>query len=192
MNAPFTAPDGTVYTFDHLKPFDAVVSLTVNKVKYAIPVSVIFSNHCFTDGKDYSVQQSDPLYILTDSTGHRAFCVERWNTSLSLPGLLHDVIAENQKCYRLEKDSNYIHIHDADQRNRFSGWYIFFHLNRSKDGEALAVRLSVTSHHRRMQQPQSLKWRDPSPFRITLASWLGNRPDFLAKFEPLPEEPAQE
>lgn len=184
MWQPFTDPDdGTIYTFDHLKPIDVVLTITVNKKQYQVPLVLLFSNHCFTDGKDNSVQQNDPWYMLSDSTGHRTFCKERWKSSLTLPDLMHKVVTENAACYRLDRDSCYIHIHGPDQRNRFSGWYIFFEFRRPKPNQLPSLRVTINTHHRRMDPPKSLRWRDSMKFVVILASWLGRRQDYLDQFE---------
>lgn len=187
MWPPYTAPDEETYTFDHLKNLNVLISVTIKKKIYKIPAIIIFSNHCFTDGKDNTVQTDDPLYILTDDTGHRAFCLERYKTSLTLPDRMRAALGPNPGCYRLSKASHYIHIHDSDPRNKWSGWYIFFKFDRNKEDEPLALRISITSYHRRMTHPQNLRWKGSYKFAALVADWFSTREDYLASFPPVEE-----
>lgn len=182
MRPPFTDPDTrVVYTFDHLNPIDATVSVTIGGQRYLVPIVVLFSNHCFTDGKNNTVTMNDSLYILTDDTGHRAFCDPRYQRSLTLPTRLLQVIANSDPCFRLSKEGSYIHIHDILTRNRFTGWYVYFKFDNPKAGAAEAIRVSVTSYHYRQTHPDNLRWKGSVKFPVLVTDWLRVRPDNLAR-----------
>jgi hypothetical protein len=179
MLIEFVGPDAQRYSLTHVKPLDFNVSLTINGQIYQVPVVVIFSHHCYTDAKNGTIQRQDPWYFITDSTGHRAFCVDRWQSSLALPEYLKKMIIDKLHCYRLNKAAHFVRIHDPAKHNKFAGWYVFFSFDRGKLGEAEAVRISVTSHHYRIAQPENLKSREHVRFHVLLAHWIGQRQDIL-------------
>jgi hypothetical protein len=185
---PFTGPDGTVYTFDHLKPIDAKVSVTVNGIRYRIPAVVIFSNHCYSDGKRGTVQRNDPLYITTDRTGNRAFCRARWQRSLRLPVAVRVLIEDSLHCYKLDAADGYMHIPDPGHPNKWIGWYVCFRFDKSKAGVPAALRVSITSYHHRTTKPENLRWTGTIKFAALVADWLRNRQEFLDQFQPLEDK----
>jgi hypothetical protein len=181
MITEFSGPNAQQYSLAHLKPLDCDVSLTINKQVYRVPIVIIFSNHCYTDAVSGTIQRNDPWYFATDSTGHRTFSVDRWQASLALPVHLKKMIVERLHCYRLNKASQFVRIHDPAKQSRFDGWYVFFSFDRPKAGETAAVRVSVTSHHYRNGQPETLKSREHVRFHVLLAKWLAERQDILAQ-----------
>lgn len=190
MIPPFKGPDGTVYTFDHMKPFDDAVSVTVNGKRYHVPVVVIFSSHCFTDTRNGTVKTTDDDFLLSDVTGNRAFCPTRYKVSIDLPDQIQGILgqAHAAQCYRLDAASGYIFLHDSDHPNKWRGWYVFFSFDRSKAGAPLALRVSVTSHHYRQTHPQNLRWKGSMKFPALAADWMSKRPDFLELFSPIEDE----
>lgn len=178
----FTMPDGSVYDLNHMQRMNSAVSVTVNGKRYRIPVVVIFSTHCYTDGKNGTVKMTDDLYFHTDNTGHRAFCEERYNTSLKLPDRVRNMIEESGACYKLDKASNYVHLHDPGKPDKWRGWYVLFTFDRSKAGEPVALRVSITSYHYRMKKPDNLRWTGSFKFPALVAEWLRNREDVLQQF----------
>ncbi len=179
MVIEFPAPNTQRYSLAHLNPLNFNVSLTINHRLYQVPVVVIFSHHCYTDAKNGSIQRNDPWYFTTDSTGHRVFCVDRWQSSLLLPEYVKKMIADRLHCYRLNKAAHFVRIHDPAKANKFEGWYIFFGFDRSKLGETAYVRISITSHHYRIAQPENLKSREQARFHVLLAQWISQRQDIL-------------
>jgi hypothetical protein len=188
MIPPFTDPNGTVYSFDHLNPIHAAVSVTVNGKRYRIPVVVIFSNHCYTDGKRGTVRRDDPLYLTNDRTGNRAFCAVRWQRSLGLPALVAAMIEASLNCYKLDAADGYMHIPDPASPNKWIGWYVCFRFDKSKAGEPVALRISVTSYHHRTTKPENLRWTGTIKFPALVVEWLRKREDFLHLFAPIEEE----
>lgn len=130
----------------------------------------------------------DPLYLLTDSTGHRAFCETRYESSRDLATRFRDVVQQGSHCYRLDTEGDYLHIHDSRQQNKFAGWYILFKFDTPKESETAAVRVSITSYHYRQQKPQNLRWTMPSKFQAFLARWLSTRDKNLTLCEEVPAE----
>jgi hypothetical protein len=188
MRAPYTDPDGNTFTFDHLNPFDATVSVTVEGRRYIVPITLVFSNHCFTNGKDNTISMDHPLYILTDKTGHRIFSHGRHQESLTLPDRMREVIAAKGHCFKLDKEGSYIHIHDPQSRDKFAGWYIYFKFDQPKAGETVAIRVSITSHHYRQGRPKELRLTMSVKFPALAALWLRSRPDNLARCEQVPDD----
>lgn len=180
---PFRAPDGRTYTFDHMQPINAVMSVTVQGKRYRIPTVVIFSPHCYTDAKRGTVKLDSDLYFLTDSTGHRDFCSTRYRTSLGLPERMRTLIEQDgSSCYKLNKASHYIHIHDASTNKKWRGWYVLFTFDRSKDGNPAALRISITSYHYRQDKPENLRLTGSLKMPALVAEWFKTREDFLQNF----------
>lgn len=190
MLPPFIGAEGTTYSFDHMEPLAGDVSVTIDGKRYLIPVSVIFSSHCYTDGKNGTVKPSDDDFLLTDSTGHRAFCPTRYKASKNLPQQILALFdkAHVPQCYTLHATAGYIFLHDSDHPNKWRGWYLFFEFERSKQGAPLALRVSVRSHHYRQTHPQNLRWKGSKKFPVLAADWMSVRPDFVAQFTPLDDE----
>jgi hypothetical protein len=190
MLQPFNGANGTTYTFDHMEPFSGDVSVTINGSRYLIPVSVIFSSHCYTDGKNGAVKTTDDDYLLTDASGHRALCPTRYKVSKDLPSQIRSIFdnAHVPQCYTLNAASGYIFLHDSDHPNKWRGWYVFFTFDRSKHGAPLALRVSVTSHHYRQTHPQNLRWKGVKKFPVLVSDWMRDRPDFVSLFTPLEDE----
>lgn len=179
---PFESPDGRTYTFDHMQPISSVMSVTVQGKRYRVPTVVIFSPHCYTDGKRSTVRMDSPLYFMTDHTGHRDFCPRRYQTSLALPERMRTLIEQGgSSCYKLDK-GNYIHIHDATTTQKWRGWYVLFTFDRSKAGSPVALRLSVTSYHYRQSKPENLRWTGSLKLPALVAEWFKHREDFLQNF----------
>lgn len=188
MMKPFTGPDGTVYNFDHMKSVHDSVSVTVNGKRYLIPLIVIFSSHCYSDCRNGTVRMDDELYLLTDDSGHRAFCLERYNASKYLPDRVLTMLGQNAACYKLDKAAGYIYIHDPRFPDKWRGWYVFFKFNKSKTGAPLSLHINVTSHHYRNSAPPNLRWKGSFKFPAVVAEWLRTRADFLGLFTPLDAE----
>ncbi|MBX9900319.1 MAG: hypothetical protein K2Y28_05995 [Burkholderiaceae bacterium] len=178
----FTMPDGTVYNLDHMQRMNSAVLVTVNGKRYRIPIVVMFSTHCYTDGKDNTVEMTDDLYFHTDDTGHRAFSKERYNTSLKLPDYVRSMIEKSEPCYKLNKANNYVHLPDPGKPDKWRGWYVFFTFDRSKEGGVVALRVSITSYHYRMKKPENLRWMGSIKFPALVAEWLSKRDDVLQQF----------
>jgi hypothetical protein len=170
-----------------MQRINAAVSVTVGGKRYRIHVVVIFSSHCYTEGKSGTVKMTDDLYLLTDDTGHRAFSLERYNTSLKLFERVRVMVEDSAACYKLDKASNYIYIHDPGKPDKWRGWYVFFTFDRSKAGEPVALRVSVTSYHYRMKKPDNLRWTGSFKFPALVAEWLRTRDDFLRQFPEIAE-----
>jgi hypothetical protein len=191
MIPPFIGANGTTYTFDHMDPLAGDVSVTINGNRYLIPLFVIFSPHCYSDGKNSTVQMTDADYLLTDDTGHRAFCPKRYKVSHNLPGQIRALFDNGHvpQCYTLNAGSGYVFLHDnADPRNKWRGWYLLFKFERSKQGMPVALKVSVKSHHYRQTHPENLRWKGSKKFPVLVADWMRDRPDFIGQFTPLEDE----
>lgn len=182
MTKEFHGPDGDPYDLSHMAPIRATTSLTIDGRRCEVPLVVIFSHHCYTDGKSGTVSKEDPWYYGTDSTGHRAFCQSRWEQSKSLPVHVRGMIEQRLSCYRLNSSGNFVRIHDQEPRNKFEGWYIYFSFDRTKEeGEEALVKVSVTSYHYRKAKPGNLRSGESSRFQSLLSQWLKAREDILGK-----------
>lgn len=196
----FVGPDGQAYRLDHLKPVDYQIPVTIEDIKYVVPVVVTFSHHCFSDGRKQTVTLNDPWFYISDSTGHRVFCTTRWTSSLDLPGHVGRLINDKLYCYSVHDKGNYVHLRNPNPKFPGQGWYIFFDLIRPSGGAAI-VHMFIASHHLRPALPTNIKGKKLIRFPALLTKWIrekeglyeslkaGNLPNTVPMEEP-PVAPA--
>ena len=171
----FVAPTGQEYKLDHLKPVDYQIPVTIEDVKYIVPVVVTYSPHCFSDGKRGSVQPTDPWFYTTDSTGHRVFCTTRWNSSLNLPAHVGALINNKLYCYAVHDKGNYVHLRNPNPKFPGNGWYVFFDLKNPTGSGPAIVHMYISSHHLRPDFPPSIRGKKTFRFPALLAKWIRDK-----------------
>lgn len=117
--------NGKTYDLKHLHPFS--FQTTLNGV--AVNISVVFSNHCFTDKKG----DGQPLF------GDRYFCEARYQCSLNLPRLLQEHLVNGHVVPHFDKGSNEVYYYAA-----IHDYAVFFDL-RPDRGSPGGLTLFVTS-----------------------------------------------
>lgn len=174
----YRGPDGKSYRLNHLKTSNYQVPVTSGGNRYLIPIVVTFSAHCYTDTRKKTVTQNDPWYFKTDSTGDRAFCVTRWESSKDLPENVGYLINGSLKCYESTNgDGVYLHLRNPNSKYPGNGWYVMFNF-KPADAPALVI-MGIESHHNRKQFPTNIKNRKPKPFAMVLEQWVSSKPKLL-------------
>lgn len=148
--------EGTLYTFNHLKPTQLKVPLNKDGT-LAINMHVTFGCHCFTEGFDETIHREDHRYTHGDEI--RAFNTLRYQCSLQLPQLVQSML--KGRIYRADNSYTY-----AAQISLISGtskqdYSIFFNLEKDKHAKSAAVRMFVKSAYLKplVAMPNAQSWR---------------------------------
>ena len=147
---------GNLYSLGHLEPF--IFSLATDEAVYSVEVS--FGLHCFTEALNGS-HTSDLLY--THQGERRAFSVERYELSKSLPDLIRSL--GNRTVYWSER-SDFFVLRDVTSNNGKRPHLVFFSAIRSAK-ERVDVRLSVNSAY---FKPGMSQWAAPVKFATLITA----------------------
>lgn len=128
---------GTVYDLTHLDPFEMDVPLVNGP---AIRVQVQFGCHTFTES--FSRQWHSPDLLITDGRDERAFCLNRYGHSLSLPAAVRQAVSE-----RVCNDSGRTLI-NARLPGLNGPYLIAFKIRARKTHKFDGVMTVVSAHHR--------------------------------------------
>jgi len=177
----YTGPDGKTYGLAHLRTTNYMVSISIDSKRYLVPIVVTFSPHCYTTTRDETVLESDPWFLLSDDTGHRAFCKTRWESSADLGQNVGYLINNNLGCYEAsDRKSAYLHLRNPNPKFPGNGWYVMFNFKPADDPSL--VFMGIASHHHRRGFPSNVPKRTrPKPFGMVLEQWIRKRPQLVTK-----------
>jgi len=176
----FKAPDGAIYSLNHLQPYSRTVEIRVGGVTYLVPLLFIFQDHCYTRELKH---ESDEPWLISERHGQRrVFCPDRWTFSHGLPALIEAMIPKGD-CYRTTEKPRYFRVQRNNPRDYTddAGWYIFFRFN--KDRKKPGVVMSIESVHSRPNWPANARGRQVTRFGKALADFIKAREDLLRKLE---------
>lgn len=156
MDETVTNPTtGQTYSLRHLKPFQVVYRIKVDRHPIDVALRVHFSNHCYTRSRKNGDTDNAVLYQETKRGGlidERIFCASRWEFSKSLPS---SIIALHSKgCFSGSNKAIFYRQEQPLHIGSYHGWYICARLSASERHQNLTM--SVRSAH----------WRTNRPFNV--------------------------
>lgn len=152
---------GEVFNLDHLHPYktEYVVPPKGSNPERCFRVQVNFGLHCFTKTpEDGASIPEDGWYA--DSRERRAFCLERYNLSHRLPGIVATL--GNRKCLHTEREE-FVTVEVVEGGCKFDYAVFFLVTKGGKSGADL--NLFIASAHRRYN---NLKYKKPMAFHLIL------------------------
>lgn len=151
---------GTVYDLTHLDPFEMDVPRSAGNAPYRVQVQ--FGPHTFTE--KYTPLHTPDLAI---SHGHdlRAFCLNRYGHSLSLPAAVQQAVA-GKVCL-----SNGKMVINARLPGLNGPYLIAFTVRAHKTRKFDAVITVVSAHHR----PNLNQGLPTAPFPVVIAATIAGR-----------------
>lgn len=91
---PFTHPsDGTVYVLSHLDHFQVELAGKGKRPGESLFVNVYFSNHVYSERVKL---HNDPFHILDHHGSKRVFDIDRFNSSIHIPGEIQKCLNNNE------------------------------------------------------------------------------------------------
>lgn len=133
MNSNFFANvhhNGETYSLAHLNPFE--MGFYGQKVKKELTLSVIFSDHCFTERSDKQRRTSE-----------RVFSLERFNLSLKLPEIMRGMCNEKVKVYQTSARRNFAYVVQIE--NNGQKYNVFFEVRKNRKPHQTDLVLRVES-----------------------------------------------
>ncbi|MDO8591504.1 MAG: hypothetical protein Q7R60_01085 [bacterium] len=123
--------DGTVYLFDHLRPFDMPVVKEARGTwpEFRTTVRVVFDCHVVTEDAEFVA--SDSRYWLDLGGRGRLFVLERHQYSYRLPELISGLSTGQVKCY-IAKKNNYMVWENGDTDSGTEHYQVYFDLYKPK------------------------------------------------------------
>jgi hypothetical protein len=165
--APHVDADGNVYDLTHVHPLQYTLTLDATSTyeERDVPIHVGFSSHTFT--KESDVADAHAAY--SSSNDHRRFCLDRYEYSRRLPGIVTNLKGRN--CYFNQSRPNYLVAEIAGVPQGFEYWVFFKLKPAGKDPQApSAVVMMVESAYvgKETSPPYGLK-----PKRISFSTLVG-------------------
>lgn len=151
---------GTVYDLTHLDPFEIEVPKAGGD---AILLQVQFGSHTFTE--KYNPLHTPDLAISDGNGPLRAFCLNRYSHSLSLPAAVKQSVA-GEVCL----NQNRLNI--AASLPGLNGPYLIAFTLRAKRTKKFDGVMTVVSAHHRPNMDLTLPC---APFRVVAAATLAGR-----------------
>ena len=111
--------EGQVYGLSHLDPFTLLVSVAETNFK----VRVSFYHHCFTEKWDTIIHSPDYRYVAQNGSDLRAFNLERYELSKSLPDIIRRM-PTGKVCFTNEQ--NFLKVNIIDHNGEAQKYVIFF------------------------------------------------------------------
>lgn len=133
MNRNFFADvqhNGKIYSLAHLNPFE--MRFYGQKVKKELTLSVIFSDHCFTERADKRCRSSE-----------RVFSLERFSLSLKLPEIMRGMCNEKVKVYQTSARRNFAYV--IQIKNNEQEYNVFFEVRKNRKPNQTDLVLRVES-----------------------------------------------
>ncbi len=148
---------GQRYEFDHLKPMQVSLSFfDATGASHQMALQVSFSSHCFTEAFDFTKHQDHHRYTFKQEL--RAFDPQRYECSLSLPGIIQGLA--RCKVYRAS-NSNYTYVAQIKLDGTAQAYSLFFQLKpnalKAKDALKMYVQSAYLSPLKAARNAQS--WR---------------------------------
>lgn len=131
---------GQVYTFDHLRPYTVIVPLQSTMCPQ-LPVSIVFSSHCFTEAFDHALHKEHHRY--THRGELRAFDLTRFECSLQLQSAITQLLAG--KIYNANRSYTYVAQISLSEPLGRENYSIFFSLERNKKIPEPALLMFIKS-----------------------------------------------
>ncbi len=148
--------EGTLHTFEHLKPMLVQVPLNAQKTM-SIDMSVTFGCHCFTE--EFDPAQHRPDYRYSYKGELRAFNRQRYECSLQLPQLINAMLSG--MIYRADESYTYAAHIALDSLAGPRAYSIFFSLKKNTAATQPALAMFVKSAYLKplVSRPNAQKWR---------------------------------
>jgi len=137
--APHVDADGQTFPLNHLHPFRYQLETTDGRT---VEIRVAFAMHCFTHENKVG---ADALNLYKDEREVRTFCHDRYALSPRLPLIARGLAA--RKC-GFAKHDNYVTIDLQTADGGSQSYGVFFNVLKAKDGNGLAVLLTIQSAYR--------------------------------------------
>lgn len=166
-----TTKNGQVFDLTHMLPTSIDLTLVIDEVTYAFKAKITFSSHCYTNS---TPDENHPLFLHTDGTGHRYLCEERLALSKQLPQAIEALFQDNKSCYRLKDAGNFVRIGYTTAKEKFSGLYLFFSYENSRDVDYL-LRINIGSFHNRTNRPGNIRSESLVRVKDLLREWILKR-----------------
>jgi len=136
---PLKRFQGSLYTFDHLRPSNHLVPLDARGQTH-VKLRVIYSIHCFTEEFESLVHREHHRYTYGDET--RAFNITRYECSLQLPQIINNL--GRAKVYRALQQ-NYTYVAHIPIEGATQPYSLFFTLQKSGSPQDAQVSMYVQS-----------------------------------------------
>ena len=181
--AGYLGPDGIQYSLDHLAPLEISFELKIKAEILAIPLWVVFRDHCYSRELDEKKEGGDCAWVLPSNPrdkNRRLFCKDRWMYSHGLPSLIRGIVESGAVCHRTTERSLYYRLERSSRRGSGpdEGVYLFFKFGPNRRNPA-GVELSVESVHERTNRPSNDRGRQSLKFWAALKEFLEKRPEIL-------------
>lgn len=122
--------NGESYSLAHLNPFE--MRFYGQKVKKELAITVIFSDHCFTERADKSKRSSE-----------RVFSPERFELSHNLPDILKGMCNEKVKVYQTSARRNFAYVVKIESNGK--DYNVFFEVRKGNKSKQSDLVLRVES-----------------------------------------------
>ncbi len=158
--------DGVEYDLSHLHPFDFTLELPpkANLESLTIYIQVSFGLHCFTRQVGTETPRG---HHYQDSREVRAFCRERHEMSLLLPGIVLGL--SGRRCYEAQYN-NYMTFEILDRQGRQRHYQMYFRVDLTKRREQRLLLFVQSAFER--EQPKQVQRMKPRLFKAICADAL--------------------
>ena len=154
---------GNFFDLSHLHPhiMDCDIPGSNNSQPLHLKVLVSYSIHCFTR-RAYRNEQIDTDSLYSDSRESRIFCVERWEFSKCLPGII-ETLHKRRCCHTDGEEFVTLKLeHDGKEIE----YAVFFTVTKNKKSPFADLNLVVNTAHKRTKP---LRHTKPIKFHVILA-----------------------
>jgi hypothetical protein len=158
--------DGVEYDLSHLHPFDFTLELAAKGSlgPLTIYIRVSFGLHCFTRKVEPETPEG---HQYRDSRELRAFCLERHEMSLRLPGIVQGL--SERRCYEAQYN-NYMTFEILDRLGQQRHYQMYFRVDLTKRGEQRLLLFVQSAFER--EQPKKVQRMKPRLFKAICADAL--------------------
>ncbi len=152
--------DGVVYDLGHLHPYlwDHVIPGNGDKPELKLKLNVTFGLHCFARDKLPNERVVDEHWY-SDSREKRVFCLQRWELSKQLPGIIATL--QERRCMHTGREE-FVTLEVVYEGRTFD-YAVFFTVTKARKAEGVHLNLFVNSAHERYDP---LRYKKPIKFNF--------------------------
>jgi hypothetical protein len=120
--------NGILHDLAHLAPF--LFEANSAKIQRPLRINVRFTNHCYSEAFHPDIHAPDAL-VIRDGVRRRTFCLDRYNLSHRLPGLIRNLANPNARVHQTASRRNWMYAAIVEVPVPTTRYQIFFELRRT-------------------------------------------------------------